>query len=188
MDGGRGEAHVPGVDDARPQAAERLGNRRNGEVWLVMVGCPLCISPNRYGNGQQPPNNRTATSQPSTRPAPDPLPIDLGRAQHGKPPHDATGYNQARNWGNDPNTLPGTARYNQNLVNAEGDAVAGFVPDAQRIRVTSDGRRVVDVLEVQSPSQSDAFMDAKADAIRRALGDHAGDVRWEPPASGTIRQ
>jgi hypothetical protein len=46
---------------------------------------------------------------------------------------------------------------------------------------------VVDVLEVQSPGQSDAFMKAKIEAIKKLLGDQKGNVTWKPPDAGAVR-
>jgi hypothetical protein len=106
-------------------------------------------------------------------------PIDGTRPQHGTPSHDATSYNKAKAWEKDPSTVE--ARFNQDLVDANGRHIAQFRPDAQRIRTTPDGRKVVDVVEVRSPSQTPAEMDAKIAKIRRELGDQAGEIKWVEP-------
>lgn len=72
------------------------------------------------------------------------------------------------------------------IRNAENGA--GFSwPDSQRIRVTADGKKVVDVVEVQSPGQSRKFMNAKVAAIKKALGAQAGNVEWLLPSKGAVR-
>ena len=94
-------------------------------------------------------------------------------------------FNQAKAWQKDPKTVQ--VRFNQNLVDANGKEIKGFRPDVQRIRVTPDGKKVVDVLEVQSPRQTKRFMIAKIAAIKRALGAQAGSVKWVPIIKGAAR-
>lgn len=117
-------------------------------------------------------------------PAAEKKPIDSSRPQHFAAAHDATAFNQAAAWESDPNTIE--ARFNQNLVDVNGNEVPGFRPDAQRIRTTPSGR-VVDVVEVQSRSQTDAFMDQKVAAMKKALGSQAGDIIWVPPEKNATR-
>ncbi len=114
------------------------------------------------------------------RPAAARKPIDSPRTRHGTDEHDATSFNRAKNWEGDAATVE--SRFNQQLVDADGNAVPGLQPDAQRIRLLPDGRRVVDVLEVRSVnSQSPAFMNRKMQRYRDVLGDQAGDIRWIDP-------
>lgn len=102
-------------------------------------------------------------------------PITPDRPEHGTTKHDAAAYNQAKAWENDPNTVE--ARFNQALVDGDGNQISGMRPDAQRVR--ADGK--IDVLEVRSPSQSDAFMNAKKQKYKDLLGDKAGDIEWIGP-------
>lgn len=106
-------------------------------------------------------------------------PIDATRPQHGTVKHDATAFNKAKAWEKDAATIQ--ARFNQDLVDANGVPIPGFRPDAQRIRVTPDGRRVVDITEVRSPTQTPAEMDAKIKRYREVLGDQAGEINWIEP-------
>jgi hypothetical protein len=69
-----------------------------------------------------------------------------------------------------------------------GNRVIGYKPDVQRIRVKPDGTRVVDVTEIQSPSQNKDFMNRKRDAMRTRLGGQAGVVTWGPRQVGAIRR
>ena len=78
-------------------------------------------------------------------------------------------------------------RFNQNLVDANGKEIKGFRPDVQRIRTTPGGKKVVDVIEVQSPGQTREFMNAKIAAIKKALGAQAGTVGWIPRGEGAAR-
>ncbi len=75
--------------------------------------------------------------------------------------------NAARAWQDDSNTVQ--VRFNQNLVDANGKEIKGFRPDVQRVRITPGGKKVVDVIEVQSPGQTREFMNAKIAAIKRRL-------------------
>jgi len=104
-------------------------------------------------------------------------PIDATRPRHGTPEHDATAFNQARDFELAPDTVE--ARFNQQLVGPEGTKLSNLTPDAQRIR--TDLR--VDVYEVQSPSQSRSFMNRKMSRYREILGDSAGEVWWEEPSA-----
>jgi len=101
------------------------------------------------------------------------------RPQHGTQGHDRTSRDTVYDWANDPATVE--TRFNQDLVDANGNRVPGVRPDAQRIRKLPDGRRVVDVVEVQSPSQTAKFMDDKIQKIKDLLGPDAGDVYWISP-------
>ena len=82
--------------------------------------------------------------------------------------------NAARAWQEGSNTVQ--VRPNQNLVDASGKGIKGF-RDMQRNRITPDGKKVVDVVEVRSPGQTKKFMFAKIAATKRALGAQARVVR-----------
>jgi len=116
-------------------------------------------------------------------------PIDKTRSVHGGDvEHDATAFNKAKEWEAAPETAPDSTRFNQGLVDADGNPIPGFRPDDQRVRVLPDGTKVVDVVEVQSPTQNKLFMDNKVKAMQQALGPQAGDVRWIPPIKGAARK
>lgn len=110
-------------------------------------------------------------------------PIDSTRPLHPRnnPEHDATAFNQARAWQNDPATA--YVRFNQELRLIDGTRLSRLRPDAWRFR--QDGK--IDVLEVRSPSQTRAFMDSKVVQYLRILGKRAGDVRWRDPIRGSTR-
>jgi hypothetical protein len=73
-------------------------------------------------------------------------------------------------------------RFNQELVDIHGNRISALRPDVQRIRKTADGRLVVDVMEIKSPRQSDAQMDAKKATYRKILKGQAGVIDWQKPA------
>jgi hypothetical protein len=102
-------------------------------------------------------------------------PVDSSRPKHGTDKHDAAAYNQTKAWEGDPNTVE--ARFNQALVDADGNQISNMRPDAQRVR--ADGK--IDVLEVRSDSQTPAFMEEKMQKYRDLLGDQAGDIDWINP-------
>jgi hypothetical protein len=110
-------------------------------------------------------------------PAPSRLPIDSSRKVHGTPMHDATGFNQAKDWELAADTVE--ARYNQQTVGPNGRKYSNLTPDAQRLRI--DGK--VDIFEVQSPSQSPTFMDRKMQRYLDILSEDAGNVWWEAPSA-----
>lgn len=109
-------------------------------------------------------------------------PIDGTRPRHGSKSHDATAFNIALGWEVKPNTVK--ARFNQALVDVKGNEISGLRPDAQRIRRTKSGLKI-DVVEVQSKGQSDAFMDRKIAIYRRLLGSQAGTIKWIAPVDAT---
>lgn len=146
----------------------------------MKIRSDLSRSPSASGPGQASAaaEKPAAASGKDPVPAQDAKPIDSTRPQHGTTSHDATAFNQAKAWKADPNTVE--SRFNQNLVDLNGNEVPGFRPDSQRIRITADGKRVIDVVEVQSPFQSAKFMNDKIAAIKKALGPQAGDIKWVP--------
>lgn len=109
------------------------------------------------------------------------LPIDSTRPVHGSPAHDATAFNQARAWQNDPASQH--VRFNQELVDANGQRLTTLRPDAYRIR--QDGK--IDILEVRSRSQTASEMNAKLAEFRRILGARAGDIKWVDPIPAAQR-
>ena len=124
-----------------------------------------------------------STSPPPTKP--DAKPIDSTRPQHGTSEHDATAFNDALNKQNTPGNSD--ARFNQQLTDTKGNAVPGYRPDSQTTRTQEDGTKVKDVTEVQSPSQSDAEMAAKKEAMTKALGSEAGNIQVIKPTPGATR-
>lgn len=115
------------------------------------------------------------------RPAPKAKPADLTRPQHGKPLHHYTGLAIAATWAADPKTVPGSVRYNQDLVDTHGNRVPGLRPDVQRLRRTFDGRLVVDVAEIISKSQKWEQLAAKKGKYQALLGDELGGYIIEDP-------
>jgi len=116
---------------------------------------------------------------------PDAKPIDSTRPQHGTDEHDATAFNDALSKQNTPGNTD--ARFNQQLTNTKGEAIPGYKPDSQVNRTLPDGSQVKDVTEVRSPSQDARFMDTKIEALKKALGKEAGDVKWIEPTPGATR-
>ena len=116
---------------------------------------------------------------PDMGPAPERKPIDSTRSQHGSPGHHTKGMSEARKmsgrWG------AVETRYNQKLIGPENRKAGELQPDVQTIRNKwfGFGRKVVDVTEIRSDSQSPAFMDRKVERYKRILGRDAGKIQWK---------
>ena len=88
-------------------------------------------------------------------------------------------------WETDPETIPGTTRYNQSLVLPNNTVHHEFRPDLQRMRKVpkpenSNDKVVVDVREYQSRSQSLKELYDKMQRIKEVLGDFAGRLEVIP--------
>jgi len=182
-------------NDWRRKLNEAFGPGGYAEDMLMLLGGAGGVAPLRELKGELPELREQLTEDingpsrplpmPARETAPERMPIEMSRKVHGAIAHDATAFRIALFWENDPATVE--SRFNQDLVDTAGNCVPRFRPDAQRIRRLADGHRVVDVIEVQSRSQSDEFMNDKVRDIRRALGRDAGDIRWIPPMPGATR-
>ena len=117
--------------------------------------------------------------KPQPGPAPPKKPIEKSREKHGNVTHDATAYNIGKAWEADEATIE--VRFNQDLVDTHGNRIPGLRPDVQRIRKAEDGRLVVDVMEIRSPDQTRAQMNAKKEKYRALLEGQAGVIDWKDP-------
>ena len=63
---------------------------------------------------------------------------------------------------------------NKGIRNVYPNAPKNYKPDIMGVR--NDG--LIDIIEVQSPSQTDVFMREKTDMLREMLGNQAGDVGY----------
>ena len=178
-DVGRQLAHsdvVPGATAGAKTAAEQTAKSTSEEL-------PGAAAEHEATQAAKEAKTATKTPAEAETPAKG---VDETRPQHGRAEHDATAFNEAKAWQKDPKTVQ--VRFNQNLVDANGKEIKGFRPDVQRIRTTPGGKKVVDVIEVQSPGQTREFMIAKIAAIKKALGSQAGNVTWMRRVTGATRE